>query len=106
MPVFQGVSDYVAIIRATTADPDGNLNVSKFRPAVANNLALMNRAIFLPEPMGLREELLQLPLAQRFDYDAAQDIFFANFEGLTVCNAADVQLIRAALEERLAPLAR
>ena len=54
--------------------------------------------------MGLREELLRLPLDQRFDDDPNQDIFFANFEGLTVRSAADVQAIRNALEARLALL--
>ena len=51
--------------------------------------------------MGLREELLRLPLDQPFDYDPTQDIFFANFEGLTIRSAADVQAIRNALEARL-----
>ena len=77
-----------------------------FRPAIASDLALMNPAIFLPEPMGLRDALLRLPLARRFEYDASQGIFFANFEGLTVRGAADVETIRAALEEKLAPLGR
>ena len=77
-----------------------------FRPSIASDLALMNPAIFLPEPMGLRDALLRLPLTQRFEYDASQGIFFANFEGLTVRGAADVEMIRAALEARLAPLGR
>ena len=75
-----------------------------FRPTIAADLRVMDPAIFAPEPMGLREVLLRLPLDQRFDYDPQQDIFFANFEGLTVRSAADVQLIRDALETRLALL--
>ena len=51
--------------------------------------------------MGLRAELLRLPLDQRFNYDPNQNIFFANFEGLTVRSVADVQAIRNALEARL-----
>ena len=77
-----------------------------FRPAVATDLAAMSPAIFLPEPMGLREALLRLPLAERFAYDPEQEMFFANFEGLAVRDAVDVQSIRAALEARLAPLGR
>jgi len=77
-----------------------------FRPAIAADLATMDAAIFQPEPMGLREALLRLPLDQRFEYDAQQDIFFANFEGVRVRDAADVQAIRAALEAPLVALGR
>ena len=72
-----------------------------FQPAIAADLRVMDPAIFAPEPMGLREDLLRLPLDQRFDFDPKQDIFFANFEGLTVRSAADVQSIRNALEAKL-----
>ena len=72
-----------------------------FLPTIAADLRGMDPAIFAPEPMGLREDLLQLPLEQRFHYDTKQDMFFANFEGLTVRSAADVRLIREALEVRL-----
>ena len=82
------------------------LSKMAFTPAIAADLKLMNPAIFLTEPMGLREELLRLPLIERFQYDAKQDIFFANFEGLTVRSVADVQAIRDALETRLSPLGR
>jgi propionate CoA-transferase len=77
-----------------------------FRPLIAEPLQRMDAAIFQPEAMGLRERLLRRPLAQRFVYDAEQDIFFANFEGLTVRSIADVEAIRAALEGRLAGLGR
>ncbi|MFP5341145.1 MAG: hypothetical protein ACLGIW_22165, partial [Gammaproteobacteria bacterium] len=45
--------------------------------------------------------LLRLPLAQRFAFDAAQGLLFANFEGLTVPGAAEVEAIRAALARQL-----
>jgi propionate CoA-transferase len=82
------------------------LSKMAFRPAVATPLAVMNPAIFSPEPMGLREILLRLPMAQRFVFDAAQGILFANFEGLTVRSVDDVEAIRAALEEKLQGLGR
>ena len=77
-----------------------------FRPAIASPLAVMNLEIFSPEPMGLRESLLRVPLAERFVFDAAQGIFFANFEGLTVRGEHDVAAIRAALEDKLGKLDR
>lgn len=82
------------------------LSKMAFRPALATPLATMDPAIFTPAPMGLRELLLRVPLSQRFVFDAAQGIFFANFEGLTVRSVDDVEAIRRALEERLAGLDR
>ncbi|HOM15061.1 MAG TPA: CoA-transferase, partial [Rubrivivax sp.] len=77
-----------------------------FAPIIKAPPRLMDERIFRPEPMRLREGMLRLPLAQRFDFDAEQGVFFANFEGLTVRTEADVDQIRAALEQRLRPLGR
>ena len=77
-----------------------------FAPHVVAPLPLMAAAIFAPEPMGLRDALLSLPLERRFVWDPEQEIFFANFEGLTVRGSDDVEAIRHALEQRLTPLGR
>ncbi|HEV7915352.1 MAG TPA: CoA-transferase, partial [Albitalea sp.] len=77
-----------------------------FRPRISPCLREMPAHIFRPEPMGLRKDLLSLPLDRRFAYDPEQDRFFANFEGCTVRSLADVAAIRAALESKLAPLGR
>jgi propionate CoA-transferase len=65
----------------------------------------MDARIFAPGPMGLRDDLLHLPLLRRFSYDALQGIFFANFEGHVVRDSADVEAIREAVQRCLAPLA-
>ena len=75
-----------------------------FAPIIQAPPRLMDARIFRPEPMRLREQLLRLPLEQRFYFDAEQGLFFANFEGLTVRGAADVQRIRGVLEPRLRTL--
>jgi len=62
----------------------------------------MDERLFAPGPMGLRQDLLHLPLERRFHYDALQGIFFANFEGHTVRDEADVQAIRDAVARCLA----
>jgi propionate CoA-transferase len=66
----------------------------------------MDPRIFDPAPMGLRERLLALPLAQRLSYEAESNIFFVNFEGLSIRSPADIDDIRRHVEERLAPLGR
>ena len=75
-----------------------------FRPLIKQPPALMDARIFRLEAMGLRAELLRLPLNQRFIFDTQRQIFFANFEGVTVRDAADVAEIRAALEASLQPI--
>jgi propionate CoA-transferase len=72
-----------------------------FAPRMPNPPRLMDARLFAPGPMGLREQLLGLPLHKRFIYDALQGIFFANFEGLAVRSREDLARIRAALEAAL-----
>ena len=77
-----------------------------FSPFIQADPQIMDRRIFAAEPMGLRADLLRLPLEQRFSYDPQQDIFFANFEGISVRDSTDVERIRALLEMRLRQLGR
>ncbi len=72
-----------------------------FPPRVSPNLRNMDSRIFHDEPMGLRKELLSLPLDQRLTYDQEQKIFFVNFEGLAVRNNSQIQRIRDLIEQRL-----
>jgi propionate CoA-transferase len=75
-----------------------------FRPTIARNLACMDERIFRDEPMGLRTDLLSLPLEQRLSYDAQQNLFFVNFEGLRIRDAQQIERIRELIEERLGKL--
>jgi propionate CoA-transferase len=77
-----------------------------FRPRIADSLREMDARIFNPESMGLRDDMLRMPLEKRFHFDAEQGLFFANFEGCTVRSLADVAAIRSALEAALTPLGR
>ncbi len=77
-----------------------------FRPRMSQPPRLMDARIFCPEPMELREQLLALPLAQRFSYDAERNRFFVNFEGLTVRRLDEVEQIRELVAGHLAPLGR
>jgi len=74
-----------------------------FEPLV-RDVRPMDPMIFRPEPMDLRARMLALPLEQRFSYDAEQNLFFVNFERMSVGSSQDVGRIRAEVEKRLAPL--
>lgn len=72
-----------------------------FTPAMVAPLRLMDARIFRTELMGLRDQLLSIPLEQRFSYDAQQNIIFINFEGLTVRTTLDIEQIQSIVAERL-----
>lgn len=75
-----------------------------FRPVIRQPPRLMDARIFRPEAMGLRDDLLDLPLTQRLLYDPRQNLFFVNFENLRVRRREDIERIRALVVERLSPL--
>jgi propionate CoA-transferase len=75
-----------------------------FKPLISPQLSLMDPRIFADGPMGLRRDLLSLPLEARLNYDAAQRVFFINFEGMAIRTKADIEHIREAVESRLRPL--
>jgi propionate CoA-transferase len=82
------------------------LSKMQFRPVISPELKLMDSRIFRDIPMGLRNDILYLPLEQRLTYNAKRNLFFVNFEGFEVKNVADVQNIRDAVEVRLKPLGK
>ena len=54
--------------------------------------------------MGLRDDLLRIPLDQRFTYHPKETLFFVNFEGHRVRNREDVEQICKTVEAMLSPL--
>ncbi len=64
----------------------------------------MDARIFSAEPMELREQLLEIPLEQRLTYDAESNLFFVNFEGLSVRSSVQIEHIRALVAERVGSL--
>ena len=67
-----------------------------FKPVV-NEPELMDKRIFIDEPMGLINDLLNLNLEQRISYDAARNILFLNLEGWHARTKKDVGELRKAL---------
>jgi propionate CoA-transferase len=72
-----------------------------FRPVMTRPPRPMDPRIFRDGPMGLRDELLTLPLEQRLTYDPEQNLFFVNFEHYTVKTPEQVEAMRQAIEGRL-----
>jgi propionate CoA-transferase len=80
------------------------LDKMHFRPLLRGEPKLMDARIFSDQPMSIRAEMLERPLSERLTYDAGQNLFFVDFAGLSVRSADDIARIRAAVDERLAPL--
>jgi propionate CoA-transferase len=72
-----------------------------FRPVIKSEPRLMDARIFGDEPMNLRPDLLEIPLEQRLTYDPEGNLFFVNFEGLSVRSEADIARIGATVDQKL-----
>ncbi|MGF1529187.1 MAG: acyl CoA:acetate/3-ketoacid CoA transferase [Candidatus Competibacterales bacterium] len=82
------------------------LRLMAFRPLIANPLKVMEARIFTPDPMGLQEDILRVPLSARFHYQLDENLFFINFEGLAVHTTEEVEAIRQQVEVQLKPIGR
>ncbi|WP_454751957.1 acyl CoA:acetate/3-ketoacid CoA transferase [Cupriavidus necator] len=71
---------------------------------IVRSPVLMDERIFRPEPMGLRADVLRLPLEARFNYDEEKNILFLNFEQLEVKRQEDVEAIRTEVIRICEPL--
>jgi propionate CoA-transferase len=54
--------------------------------------------------MGLRDDMLSIPLEQRFIYDETTNHFFVNLERFPLRNRSDIRAIVKGVEDKLAPL--
>jgi propionate CoA-transferase len=75
-----------------------------FKPLIPEEPAVMDARIFRSEPMGLRADMLSIPLNQRFTYNPEQNLFFVNFERFSVRSRSEIRAMVKAAEEKLAPL--
>ena len=66
----------------------------------------MDPRIFVAEPMNLRDQMLTIPLDQRFTYDEATNHFFVNLERFAMRNEKDIERIRQIVVDCLAPLGK
>jgi len=82
------------------------LSLMDFKPIIREPLRLMDERIFRLEPMGLREDLLTIPLDERLIYDPEENLFFVNFEGYAIKRRKDIRDAKEAVEKVLAPLGK
>ncbi len=82
------------------------LALMDFEPVIDGAPKLMDPRIFRPEPMGLKNDLVSIKLEDRFDYDPRENIFFVNFEGLSVTSGETVRKIELTVENILEPLGK
>ncbi|MEF8702007.1 MAG: acyl CoA:acetate/3-ketoacid CoA transferase [Candidatus Accumulibacter sp. UW26] len=75
-----------------------------FVPVMHSPPRLMDGRIFRDEPMKLRSQMLELPLAERLSYQRDKNILYLNFEGLDIRSHADIERVRQAVIDKLAPL--
>lgn len=77
-----------------------------FEPVIKGRPKLMDERIFLPETMDLKAELLTIPLEDRFFYDEKENLFFVNFEGLSIRTSEQIQRIQELVSAKIKPLGK
>jgi propionate CoA-transferase len=76
-----------------------------FRPAI-DGPRTMDPLIFQPQPMGLRERMLDIRIGARLSYDAPSNTVYMNYAGMRVRNAEDIRTIVDAVDTLLGPLGK
>ena len=82
------------------------LAIMDFKPIINKDPLLMDPRIFQPEPMGLKNDLLSLPIEERLTYHPEENLFFVNFENLYVRSSEDIEKLKELVEKMLAPLGK
>ena len=80
------------------------LALMDFTPIIRRPPRLMDVRIFRFGRMGIKEDLLTIPLGERFTYHAADNIFFINLENFYVKSSAEIQQMKEIVSKALTPL--
>ena len=75
-----------------------------FEPIVRSMPKLMDPRIFATGVMGLKDDLMMIPMDARFSYDPRRNMFFLNMEGMSLMTRDDVDEIRAEVSRRLSAI--
>jgi propionate CoA-transferase len=82
------------------------LALMDFKPIIPREPALMDARIFCDGTMGLREDMLAIPVDQRFTLDEQQNLFFVNLERFALRSRGDIKAIARTVEAKLGGLNR
>jgi len=82
------------------------LALMDFKPIMRKPPKLMDSRIFRTPPMGIRDDILAMPLDERFTYQAADNVFFINLENYYVKSSEEVRKIKELVWGILEPLGR
>jgi propionate CoA-transferase len=106
--VFQLTPDGLELIEiAPGVDPERDVLAHiGFEPIIRSEPKLMDARIFTAEPMGLKDDLMTVPLDARFAYDATRNMFFLNMEGMSLVTGDEVQAIGTEVGKRLAAIGK
>ena len=77
-----------------------------FVPLIAEPLATMDQRIFSDEPMGLRDQLLHVPIEMRLHLDEQRDTLFINLEKLRIDSREQIDAIEENVRRICEPLGR
>jgi propionate CoA-transferase len=77
-----------------------------FKPIMRKAPKLMDARIFQLPPMGLKADLLTIPLEERFTYQSADNVFFINLENYYVKSSEEIQRMKEIVEGILSPLGK
>ncbi|MFL6816716.1 MAG: acyl CoA:acetate/3-ketoacid CoA transferase [Bradyrhizobium sp.] len=80
------------------------LALMDFKPSIPRDPVEMDARIFREGPMDLRNDMLAVPLDQRFTLHPQQNLFFVNLERFALRSRADIQAIAKAVEAKLGSL--
>ena len=82
------------------------LALMDFRPLIPRDSLAMDRRIFREGTMDLRDDMLAIPLDQRFTLDDQHNLFFVNLERFSLRGRADIDAIARTVEAKLGGLNR
>ncbi len=103
--VFSLTAEGLELIEvAPGADVDGDILAQMpFRPIVKEP-KLMEAAIFMAAPLGLRDRVLDIHIEDRLSYDPETNTVFMNYAGMRVRDEDDLRKIKDAVDNLLGPL--
>lgn len=82
------------------------LALMDFKPIIRKPPKLMDPRIFLLPPMGIKDDLLNIPMEDRFVYRPEDNIFFINLENYYIKTSDEVQQMKKLVGSILEPIGK